>query len=480
MRKYFIQLENDKIVPKGTPGHGFDGFLTISGNDDSFLKNQSQAITVLQATAKEFGEDPTKIWDYLHRDINNDDPDKDQQTGIFEAPAHKTTGGVRVDARNPVIAVLNSTNPDGSRKYPLTLRLESFVTKILFNTIGENSKTPRATGVEFLAGRSIFSADSRFNASVKGTTMQAFARKEVIVSGGVFNSPQLLKLSGIGPRSELEHFDIPVVVDLPGVGSNLQDNTETGLNTKAAQNFTATEAVCTFGATPNDPCLIAFKTGVGGGGSYAQGVVTNAILFKSNVAAFDERDVFMWGSTLAARGFWPLSAIVEEPADLPSTWSYSLVKMHVHGKLGMLNLTSSNPQDMPEINFRFYEDADGHLDLQAMAEAVEFGRKATNSVDAPLGPFNETSPCPGNVPCDTRDYILKQTWSHHGTSTCAIGADKDPLAVLDSSFRVRGTKGLRVVDGSAFPRPPGSFPILPTFMISLKAADVILADSESW
>ena len=231
------------MVPKGTPGHGFDGFLTISGNDDSFLKNQSQAITVLQATAKEFGEDPTKIWDYLHRDINNDSPDKDQQTGIFEAPAHKTTSGVRVDARNPIIAVLNSTNPDGSKKYPLTLRLESFVTKVLFNTTGENSKTPRAAGVEFLAGQSMFSADPRFNASIKGTTMQAFARKEIIVSGGVFNSPQLLKLSGIGPKSELEHFDIPVVVDLPGVGSNLQDNTETGLNTKAAQNFTATEAV---------------------------------------------------------------------------------------------------------------------------------------------------------------------------------------------------------------------------------------------
>src|ERR1700753_3550942 len=63
----------------------------------------------------------------------------------------------------------------------------------------------------------------RFNASVKGTKMQAFARKEVIISGGVFNSPQFLKLSGIGPKSELEKFNITVIVDLPGVGSNLQD-----------------------------------------------------------------------------------------------------------------------------------------------------------------------------------------------------------------------------------------------------------------
>jgi choline dehydrogenase len=188
----------------------------------------------------------------------------------------------------------------------------------------------------------------------------------------------------------------------------------------------------------------------------------------------------MWGSSNAARGLWPLSAESQPPADPPNTWSYSMVKMHVHGKLGTLNLTSNNPQDMPDINFRFYEDADGQLDLQAMVEGIEFGRKVVNSVPAPIGPFNETSPCPGNVPCDTKDYILKQTWSHHATSSCAIGADDDPLAVLDSEFRVRGTKGLRVVDGSAFPRSPGAFPVLPTFMLSLKAANVILGDLGSW
>jgi choline dehydrogenase len=157
-----------------------------------------------------------------------------------------------------------------------------------------------------------------------------------------------------------------------------------------------------------------------------------------------------------------------------------MVKMHVRGKLGTLNLTSNNPQDMPDNNFRFYEDADGQLDLQAMVDGIEFRRKVVTSMPAPIGPFNETIPCPRNVRYDTKDYILKQTWSHHTTSSCAIGADDDPLAVLDSKFRVRVTKGLRVVDGSAFPRPPGAFPVLPTFMLSLKAADVILADRGSW
>jgi choline dehydrogenase len=91
-----------------------------------------------------------------------------------------TTPGHRVDARNPVIAILNSTNPDGSKNNPLALSTQFFVTEILFNATGVNSRTPRATAVEFLAGKSMFSVDPRFNGSVKGTKMLAFASKEVI------------------------------------------------------------------------------------------------------------------------------------------------------------------------------------------------------------------------------------------------------------------------------------------------------------
>jgi choline dehydrogenase len=118
MLKYFIQLENDHIVPKGTSGHGFNGFPDISGNDDAYLKNQSQAVEVLQAAAQGSGEDPNRIWDLLHRDINNDGPDRDQQTGIFETPTHKTTTGVRVDARNAVIEVLNATQSRRLQEIP--------------------------------------------------------------------------------------------------------------------------------------------------------------------------------------------------------------------------------------------------------------------------------------------------------------------------------------------------------------------------
>lgn len=164
------------------------------------------------------------------------------------------------------------------------------------------------------------------------------------------------------------------------------------------------------------------------------------------------------------------------PAVPGSRFDFSMVKIHPEGRGGTVTLTSNNPRDMPEINFRFFEGT-GEADLEAIAEGVEFGRKVFNSIGAPLGPFTESFPCNGTETCDVKEVIRVQTWSHHATSSCAIGADSDPMAVLDSRFRVRGTTGLRVVDGSAFPRTPGAFPVVPTFMLSEKASDVILQDT---
>jgi len=107
-----------------------------------------------------------------------------------------------------------------------------------------------------------------------------------------------------------------------------------------------------------------------------------------------------------------------------------------------------------------------------MAEGIEFRRIVFDYLAAPLAPFTETDPYDGLRTCDVKEHIRTQAWSHHATSTCAIGADRDPLAVLDSKFRVRGTVGLRVVDASAFPRVPGGFPVLPTFILSEKVCRV--------
>ena len=102
--------------------------------------------------------------------------------------------------------------------YPLTLSTQSLATKILFREDG-TADQPKAVGVEYLQGEALYAADRRYGAARPGTPRTAIASSEVIVAGGAFNTPQLLKLSGIGPREELEGLDIPVLVDLPGVVS---------------------------------------------------------------------------------------------------------------------------------------------------------------------------------------------------------------------------------------------------------------------
>lgn len=97
----------------------------------------------------------------------------------------------------------------------------------------------------------MYAADPRYNATKQGIKTRTFARKEVILSGGVFNSPQILKLSGVGPKEELAEFNIPLVLDSPGVGHNFQDNQEFGIFANAQKNITNKAPACTFGALGN-------------------------------------------------------------------------------------------------------------------------------------------------------------------------------------------------------------------------------------
>lgn len=323
----------------------------------------------------------------------------------------------------------------------------------------------------------MYSADPRHNSSNPGITKQAFARKEVIISGGTFNSPQLLLLSGIGPKADLHNLSIPVIVNLPGVGANLQDNTEMGVGAAANQVFSSIGPVCTYGA-PGDPCLADWRVGKG---PYAQGPL-GALMYKTAYAALNERDFFMFplaGSIF--RGYWPGTTVNVVPSDPLTAFDFSMVKMHTQSRLGTVKLASNNPRDTPSINFRFFEGPGADADLDAFVDAVHFGRKIFASLEnSNLGPFTELSPCKGSTTCDVKQYVKTQAWSHHATSSCSIGNSSNPMAVLDSSFRVRGTRGLRVVDASAFPRTPGAFPVLPTFMLGMKGSEVVLKDVNSW
>ena len=125
--------------------------------------------------------------------------------------------------------------------------------------------------------------------------------REVIVAAGTFNTPQLLKLSGIGPKSELQSFKISVLVDLPGVGTNLQDRYETGLVGKTPTDFVITSK-CTFLRTSPDPCLEQWeKNPYGDRGTYATNGIAIAIVKKSSVASGDP-DILVTGAPAYFQG----------------------------------------------------------------------------------------------------------------------------------------------------------------------------------
>jgi choline dehydrogenase len=113
--------------------------------------------------------------------------------------------------------------------------------------------------------------------------------------------------------------------------------------------------------------------------------------------------------------------------------------------------------------------------LNSVVDGVEFVRRINNDLsDISTG---EVYPGPDiRTREEIAKYVRNEAWGHHASCSCKIGRREDPKAVLDGNFRVHGTKNLRVVDASIFPRIPGYFVITPIYMISEKASDVILAD----
>jgi choline dehydrogenase len=154
------------------------------------------------------------------------------------------------------------------------------------------------------------------------------------------------------------------------------------------------------------------------------------------------------------------------------------LKAHTQNTAGSVSLRSNDPRDVPDINFRYFNegnDAQGR-DMDAVVDGIEFVRKMNARVGSDIA--REVLPGPQ---ADTREklatFARDEAWGHHASCTNKLGPDTDAMAVVDGRFRVRGVKRLRVVDASIFPAIPGFFIVTPVYMISEKATDVILADA---
>ncbi|CAJ0555480.1 Ff.00g055450.m01.CDS01 [Fusarium sp. VM40] len=485
MRRLFVKLERNQYLSRGTPGHGFDGYLKTNLGNGSIFLSSPQTTEILGAMAAEAGQNPKDLPKLLETDPNQLSPDRDHKTGLSGLSFHANSTWGRYSARERVLDTIRSVDKKGKRKYHLDLRLNSYATKVLFDKPKRGSK-PRAIGIEYLEGKSIYQGDLRYSSSNNATMHRVYATREVILSGGSFSTPQLLLLSGVGPAADLKALKIPVVVNLPGVGRNMQDHNEIAVIGEAAQNISFDAAPgfprsrCTWGA-PNDPCYTLFLQGTG---PYTEpGLNSDLTFIKTNYTTTGERDVAIFSGPFSFRGMWPATP-GQSWLDPHNTWGIHGVHMHGKNRAGYLRLLSSDPTALPEINFRHFSSKGTGEDLAAMKEFVAWGRRAFSRTKAPVAPINITwPPCSGVVLADgscsdatsDEDFIRQNTFGHHVIGTCSIGSNSDKDAVLDSKFRVRGISGLRVVDASAFPRPPGAFPILATYMLSEKAAEDILS-----
>ncbi|PVH97492.1 GMC oxidoreductase [Periconia macrospinosa] len=482
MRSYFIKFERSRYLPSGIVGHGFSGWMTVMVTDLTLVLQDLKLLSMVIAAAKATGKGVlglittiTGLGEVLLRDVNADTPGRDAAEGLYQVPL-TMDDYQRRSAREFILNTANAKNSDGSRKYHLDVLLKTLATKVRFDT---TVSPPKAVGIDFLSGSSLYRADPRASGSSSGTEGSVDAIREVIISTGSFNTPQLLKLSGIGPADELSKHDIPVIVDSPGVGTNLQDRYESSLGGEASSDF-AISKDCTFQYSSPDPCYDQWKNNALFKGVYGSNGLSIGIVKKSSTAEGDP-DLFIAGAPAYFTGYYP--GYANFSVSERNHWVWVVLKAHSRNNAGTVKLRSKDPRDTPLIDFHNFDEGvtsngAAEKDLQALVEGMDLSRKIFKSL-LPLdgSSFKEVWPGADVTGDSMKEFIENEAWGHHACCTAKIGADGDKTAVLDSKFRVRGVQGLRVVDASVFPQIPGFYIAVPTYMISEKAADVILEDA---
>lgn len=494
MRKYFERLERCQYIERprylrgnaflfalvrlfpflssffGNPSrHGFDGWLSTNLADPTLVISDGELLKVIFSAIEEvLVEDlgrPLTPFESLNGlfDPNDWRAQSNGMQGIWFTPL-ATKAGKRNGTREYIRAV-QASFPNN-----LTVKTNALVTRVLFDE--EN----KAVGVEYLDGAHLYRADPQVGQTTSpAQVVQVPVKKEVILSAGTFSTPQLLKLSGVGPRQELEHFGIPVRVDLPGVGENLQDRYEIGVVSEMDADFSLLKDLTFASPQPGQAPDAAFVEWQSGKGLYTTNGVAIGIIKKSRQERSNP-DLYIFGLPSSFQGYFPTYSRKLERNKNYFTWA--ILKAHTRNTAGRVTLRSGDPRDMPEINFHYFSEGNdtAEEDLESVADGVEFVRRMMKHASA----VTKREMIPGES-VSTREqikqFIKDQAWSHHASCTCKMGAKGDAMAVVDSQFRVYGTKNLRVVDASVFPHIPGFFIVTSIYMISEKASDVILADA---
>jgi len=474
MRRYFERLENchyrpvwrwiKKLFGWNPTRHGFAGWLSTEKALPKSVLGDKDLVNLLKRSAlKIFHELRNPIQQLREGLVAKLDPndwriDKLAAEGIHYAPL-ATRGHARNGTREFVL--------DVARRYPDRLRIElnALVTKVLFDDAN------RAIGVTYLKGAKLYRACAA-PSSGAGEERTVKVSREVILSGGAFNTPQLLMLSGIGPKEELDRHQIPVRVNLPGVGTNLQDRYEVGIVNRLKDEWEVLKGATFTRDDPQGREWAEHRTGV-----YTTNGVALAVIKKSSPAR-PLPDLFVFALLGKFKGYYAeYSKLVAEPPHKYLTWA--ILKAHTENREGTVRLRSPDPRDPPLINFHYFSEGTGGgiEDADSVVDGIEFVRKLTAAAGEDLIVEEELPGKDVQTRRELSEFVQNQAWGHHASCSCPIGPRNDPKAVLDSNFRVYGVSGLRVVDASVFPRIPGFFIVTSVYMVGEKAADAILADA---
>nr|CAD7425103.1 unnamed protein product [Timema monikensis] len=427
---YFMKSEDNLQANQMDPGyHGVGGYMTVT----QFPYHPPLSQALLQA-GREMG--------YQVRDLNGA-----IHTGFAIAQTTSRNGSRLSLAKAFLRPVKHRSN--------LHIMLNTTVTRVLIN-----ETTKEAYGVEILRG------------GVPGNTETVLALNEVIISGGAVNSPQILLLSGIGPKSDLEQVGVKVVHDLPGVGRNLHNHVAYFLNFFI--NDTDTQAL--NWATAMEYLL--FRDGLMSGTGISE--VTAIINSKFSNPADDHPDLqYFFGGFLAncAR-----TGQVGERANINNTNAnrvINIIPAVIHPKSrGYLKLKSANPLDKPQIFARYLSHP---ADVDTLVEGIKIGIQMSKTPTLQRYGFSlDTTPVMG---CENLTFGCDEYWEcavrrqtgpeNHQAGSCRMGPSGDPGAVVDPELRVFGIDRLRVIDASIMPKVTSGNTNAPVVMIAEKGADLI-------
>lgn len=298
-----------------------------------------------------------------------------------------------------------------------------------------------------------------------GQTHQANATSEIILAGGVINSPHLLMLSGIGPQDELKRNDIKVRTDLPGVGQNLSDHPSIIAMYHRAEPKGPFHRLMRYDRILPD--LARTYLGLNGLSGDVPGGIT---AFLRSSLATDVPDIqFLF--TAAPLAAWPYMQPFKAP--FADGFATRIVLTQPEAR-GSVTLGSTDPGQAPIIHQNFLGS---EHDWTVLREGFEIARQLAETEE--MRPFIKAEIAPGAACLDQESidaYIRKSLITvHHPAGTCRMGSADDPRSVVAPDLKVHGTRGLRVVDASVMPDLPNGNINAAVLMIAEKASDLILA-----